>query len=79
MNVTVKLHTTLKKFAPEGTKGGVVPLTLEDGATAQSAAAALEIPEDFIGAVFIDGQRVPAETPVQEGTEINFLAPIGGG
>lgn len=79
MNVTVKLHTTLKKFAPEGTTGGVVPLTLEEGATATSAAKALEIPEDFVGAVFIDGQRVEADTELTEGTEVNFLAPIGGG
>lgn len=79
MKVTIKLQTTLKKFAPEGTQRGEVPLELPEGSTAKDAAAALEIPEDFIGAVFIDGQRVELDTPLAEGKEVNLLAPIGGG
>ena len=79
MNVTIKLQTTLKKFAPEGTQRGEVPLDLPDGSTAKDAVAALKIPEDFVGAVFIDGQRVELETALVEGQEVNLLAPIGGG
>lgn len=79
MNVTVKLHTTLKKFAPEGTRGGVVPLELQDGATAKTAVEALEIPEDFVGAVFLGAQRSELDSPLTDGVEVNLLAPIGGG
>lgn len=79
MNVTVKLQTTLKKFAPEGTQRGEVPMELPDGSTAKAAAERLQIPDDFIGAVFIDGKKVGIETPLSEGMEVNFLAPIGGG
>lgn len=79
MNVLVKLQTTLKKFAPEGTQRGEVPLELADGSTAKAAATELKIPEDFIGAVFIGGKQVDIETVLEEGTEVNFLAPIGGG
>lgn len=79
MNVLIKLQTTLKKFAPEGTQRGEVPMELPAGSTAKAAADELKIPQDFIGAVFIDGKKVELDTPLSEGMEVNFLAPIGGG
>ncbi len=79
MNVTVKLHTTLKKFAPADAKNASMSMDFEDGATAKTVADALKIPEDFVGAVFIDGQRQQLDTALVEGMEVNFLAPIGGG
>lgn len=78
MNVTIKLHTTLKKFAPPETKG-TIPMEFDAGATAKTAAEHFEIPQDFVGAVFIDGQRAELDTPLADGMEVNFLAPIGGG
>ena len=78
MNVTIKLLTTLKKFAPAETKG-TIPMEFEAGATAKTAAAHFEIPEDFVGAVFIDGQRAELDTALADGMEVSFLAPIGGG
>ena len=78
MKITVKLHTTLKKFAPEESRG-VVELELPDGARAQDAIVALKIPENFVGAVFIAGQRVEASADLEEGIEVNLIAPIGGG
>jgi len=79
MNLTVKLHTTLKKFAPPDAENGTIEMQLDPGATPRAIAAILSIPEDFVGAVFIDGQRADLDTALAEGMELNFLAPIGGG
>lgn len=79
MKVTVKLHTTLKKYAPAGAEGGTAVLEVADGATVRSLAAQLGIPEGFVGAVFLGSQRAELDSTVAPGIEVNLLAPIGGG
>jgi len=79
MKVTVKLHTTLKKFAPPDSAGGKVPMTLADGATVRSVTEALGIPGEFVGAVFLGPARADLDAALSEGVEVNLLAPIGGG
>ena len=78
MTVKVKLHTTLKKFAPADS-GGKVEMDVPEGATAQSLIERLEIPENFVGAVFVAGQRSELDLLLTEGMEVDIIAPMGGG
>lgn len=79
MTITVKLHTTLKKFAPGDWKGGASTMEVPDGAVPRTVVEALGIPEDFVGAVFLGSRRGELDEPLSEGCELNIIAPIGGG
>lgn len=79
MTITVKLHTTLKKFAPEDWKGGTSEMEVPEGAVARTVVEALGIPENFVGAVFLGSQRGELDDALTQGCELNIIAPIGGG
>jgi molybdopterin converting factor small subunit len=79
VTVTVKLHASLKKFAPAGASDARTTLELPDGATARDAVRALGIPDKFAGAVFLGTERAELSSPLRDGEDVNLFPPIGGG
>ncbi|MGA2106516.1 MAG: MoaD/ThiS family protein [Syntrophorhabdales bacterium] len=74
MQVTVKLYATLGR-----NRQGEEALELEPGTTARHVLKALEIPEDRVTLVFINGRHAEADQELKEGDTVAFFPPVGGG
>ena len=74
MQVTVRLYATLGRD-----RQGEETLQFEPGTTARQVLKVLEIPEDRVTLVFINGRHAEADQELKEGDTIAFFPPVGGG
>ncbi len=74
MQVTVRLYATLGRNRREEET-----LQFEPGTTARHVLKALEIPEDRVTLVFINGRHAEAGQELKEGDTIAFFPPVGAG
>jgi molybdopterin converting factor small subunit len=75
MRVTVHYFATLRDLKGRAEERPDLP----DGITVAGAYAHLGLPADLPVAFAVNLQRVPAGTRLQEGDEVAFLPPLGGG
>ncbi len=79
MEVTVRLHTILRRPSPEGLLGKLT-VELEEGATVVSLLKSLQLeiaPEHLL--VVINRRRVDPEHRLNDGDEVHLFPPISGG
>jgi molybdopterin converting factor small subunit len=77
MRIAVELFGFLADYGPEG--GKAFPLELEDGATTGLLIGKLAMPPDLHLMVLINGQRVDAGHPLNDGDEVFIFSPVAGG
>lgn len=77
MRIAVELFGFLADYGPEGRKA--FPLELEDGATTGWLIGKLAMPPDLQLMVLINGQRVDAGHPLNDGDEVFIFSPVAGG
>lgn len=75
MKLQVKLMGPLKAKTPEGGT-----LELNDGASIHDVLAALDIPDNQVQIVMVNGKPQPnRDTSLAADDELTILAPVGGG
>lgn len=76
-NVTVKLRTSLRRYAPD--TDGLLSLTLEDSATVSDLLHALGLILGEIGLILIDGQIAQPEQDIPSSATVELFPIFGGG
>ena len=79
MHVKVKLFATLARFSPGGLPGTPFMVEMPEGATLEDLANQLCLPMGDVKISFVNAIIQDLDTVIQEGDEIGFFPPIGGG
>ncbi len=79
MQVTVRLHATLKKYIPRGNSGDAVVLEVPAGSTVAEVVERLGIPPKHAGMLVCGDDYLERSSPVRDGQEINVFPPLAGG
>lgn len=81
MDVTFKLHGSLRRFGPGASGAQREPflLTIGEGETVGGALQALDIPEAFISGVAVNGEVAEWETILNDGDTVHLFPPAAGG
>ena len=74
-NIQLKLFANLQAFTPPGAGH----YTIEAGMTVGDLLAQLDIPEDKIKLIFIDGVKSKLTTILRGGERVGIFPPVGGG
>ncbi len=77
--VSVKLFATLRRHYPDLGIGEAMPVEIEDGATVQDLLQKLELPEDQVKIVFVNGIVRETDCELEEGDDLGIFPPVGGG
>lgn len=79
MRVSIRLHGTLRKFLPSGTRDNLTTVELSDGASVADAIARLGIPAAH-AKMFVSGdEHLEATSVLRDGQEVNVFPPLAGG
>ncbi len=78
MRITVKLHSTLRKFLPAGVTNAVV-LDVHDGARVNDVIARLGIPPGHAKIIVSGNEQLEPTAALRDGQELNLFPPIAGG
>jgi molybdopterin converting factor small subunit len=83
MKITLKLFATLTDYLPEGAKGNLVDLEVDEGERVGAIIERFRLPEKLVHLVLINGTYVaPGDRPSQalkEGDQLAIWPPIAGG
>ena len=79
ITVQVKLFATLRQYRPGLGIGERFPVELPDGASVRDLARQLELPEDQVKLIFVNGLFQSFEHGLSDGDEIGIFPPVGGG
>jgi molybdopterin converting factor small subunit len=81
LEITVKLHGTLRRFRPAGDGAAHEPFTLalSKGATASAALRELGISQEIISAVAVNGMQANTDTTLSDGDTLHIFPPAAGG
>lgn len=77
LEVTVKAYGHIRKFMPGGEETATVAVS--PGTTLAGLLDRLEVPEQEIWLVSLNGVKAPLSTEVSDGDEVGLFPPIGGG
>ena len=78
MQITVKLHGTLRKFLPAGA-GNAAALDLNDGATVADVITRLGIPPGHAKMIVSGDDQLELASVLHDGQEVNLFPPLAGG
>ena len=77
--VQVKLFATLRRQYPELEIGEKMPVELPDDATVGQLLEKLDLPDEQVKVVFVNGIVQKEGHTLNDGDEIGFFPPVGGG
>lgn len=81
MNIKICLHDTLKSRVESEMKvnDGKVVLVLPPGSLVQDLLKVLNLSEDYIGLMLVNGKQVGYKKQLSNGDKIDFFSPMAGG
>lgn len=81
MEITVKLHGTLRRFRPavEGAEYEPFVLALAPGATVGAALLACDLSQEIVSAVAVNGAQAEVDTVLKGGDTLHVFPPAAGG
>jgi molybdopterin converting factor small subunit len=79
ITVHAKLFATLRRRYPELALGEALPVTLPEGSTVGDLIRELDLPEDEVKIVFVNGLVRTADDALADGDEVGVFPPVGGG
>jgi len=79
MKIKLKLFATLTKYLDNLPAGTQKEIDLEPGSTLDDLAILLKIPSMEVKICFVNGIICELDRKLQEGDEVGFFPPIGGG
>jgi len=74
-NIQIKLFANLKRFMPDGADN----YAIKPGTTIRSLLQELDLPEDKIKLVFINGVKADMASTLSGGERVGIFPPVGGG
>ncbi len=74
-HITIKLFASLNRFRPAAPEN----YPIESGTTVKKLLEALDIPEDEVKLVFIDGVKQNLTAPLTGGERVGIFPAVGGG
>ena len=77
MRVTVELQAYLEKYSPNGQ--AVFEYTLPDGATVQTLARELNVPEEMASIIVLNDRNADFDDPLHDGDRVTLIPPLAGG
>lgn len=75
--ITVKLHTSLKSYSPDG--GGYLEVAHEEGLTVKRVLEKLGLNNGVVGLTLVNGLYARMDYKLKEGDSIEFYPIFGGG
>lgn len=80
MRIRVKLFATLARYAPvTGLPGMPFELELQADATLAELVQVLNLPDDMVKVMFVNGVIQEQDWKLNPGDEVGFFPPVGGG
>jgi molybdopterin converting factor small subunit len=79
ITVQVKLFATLREYRPGLGIGERFPVELPDGASVGDLTRQLELPEEQVKLIFVNGLYQDLEHGLVDGDELGIFPPVGGG
>jgi molybdopterin converting factor small subunit len=79
IEVQVKLFATLRRQYPDLGIGEAMSLALPDGATIALLVDRLDLPDEQVKVVFVNGTVRPRDHTLTDGDEVGVFPPVGGG
>jgi sulfur carrier protein ThiS len=79
ITVQAKLFATLRHRYPELGLGEAMPVTLPEGSTVGDLLRKLDLPEEEVKIVFVNGLVRTADDPLSDTDEVGIFPPVGGG
>lgn len=77
IEVSVKAYGHLRRFLPD--EAEEISHSVPAGTTLQDLLEDLEVPDEEVWIVSLNGVRAPLSSQVQAGDEVGLFPPIGGG
>lgn len=78
MHITVRLHSTLRKFQPAQGQTAL-ELEMSDGATVADVIVRLGIPPGFAPLAVRAERQIPPAAVLEDGQQIDLFPPLAGG
>lgn len=82
IEIEVRLYATLRQYLPrqtQGTLGGELSLTLEEGTTLRKLEELLGIPAGVTKTTFVNGHIRESDYVLQDKDEVAIFPPVAGG
>lgn len=79
MQITVRLHGTLRKYLPAGSGANAILVDVTDGATVADVVSQLGIPPGHAKMIVSDNVQLDASSELHHGQELNLFPPLAGG
>jgi molybdopterin synthase sulfur carrier subunit len=79
MALQVFLAASLRKYVKDYNPATGCEMTAEAGATVRDVARLLQIPEEEVKLIMVNGVGVPWETPLAGKERVALFPPVGGG
>ena len=79
MQITAKLHGTLRKYLPAGSAFNATAVEVPDGATVAEVVGRLGIPTGHAKMIVSDNEQLELSSLVRDGQELNLFPPLAGG
>lgn len=79
ITVHVQLYATLRRYRPDLKVGEPLPVQMPDGATVEQLLQQLDVPQDEVKVIFVNGIVRGKDHPLADGDELGVFPPIGGG
>lgn len=79
ISVQVKLFATLRRARPDVPLGQPFPVELREGATTADLMRTLELPEEEVKLIFVNGRSREPDHVLSDGDEVGIFPPVGGG
>lgn len=77
--VEVKLFATLRRHFPELEVGEAMSVELPEDATVGQLLKELELPEEQVKVIFVNGTVRKEDYRLSDGDEVGIFPPVGGG
>ncbi len=79
MKIEVNLYAALSQYIPDGNKGPIHIVDVEEGTTVNELLRELGVPTQSAKLIFLDGIHSNLDTILKEGSRLGVFPPVGGG
>ncbi len=79
ITVQVRLYATLRRHFPDLALGEAMSVELSQDATVRELLQELELPEEQVKVVFVNGTVRKEDHRLSDGDEVGAFPPVGGG
>jgi len=79
MQVTIRLHGTLRKYLPKGSAGNVSVVDVPEGSRISDLLAQLGMPAEHAKMLVSGDEHLEGSAVLHDGQEVNVFPPLAGG